>query len=156
MNKRGFTLIELITVIALIGVLTAIATLNFNQYAVKSQISNQTQELYGNLMEYRSRAFYEKKHWTFKISGTGYGIYSSATVASGVLPVSAVTFKRPVEYGVSKIEFDSHGLTKNEGSICASEQNGAPVDAVVISISRAQIGKKKEGESCVSANIIAK
>lgn len=155
MNSRGFTLVELLTVIVIIGVLTAIVTVNFNQYTVKSQISNQTRELYGNLMEYRSKAFYEKKNWTFMLAAGGYGIYSSPTVDADVLPVTSVTFSRPFVTNVGKIVFTGQGFTNNTGTMCAAETSGAPVDAVVIATTRVQIGKK-EGADCASDKIDAK
>lgn len=144
-------MIELMVVIALIGILSAIGTFGFSQYSKKSHISNQTRLLYGNLMEYRAKALYEKKNWTLKVSATGYGIYSSAETS--VSPVSTVVLKYPIGFNITEIEFDNQGLTNDFGAICAASQNDATVDSVVISKTRVQIGKKKEGTTCVAANI---
>jgi len=156
MNKRGFTLIELLIVIALIGILLSAATFGFSQYSRKSKMESQTRFLYGDLMEYRTKAMYEKRNWTFKMSAAGYGIYSSTN--TDVSPVTAVVLKHPVDVAstVTEIEFDTHGLTDNIGSVCVTSANNAVVDSVVISKTRVQIGKKREGTNCVSTNIDAK
>ncbi|MDD2539846.1 MAG: prepilin-type N-terminal cleavage/methylation domain-containing protein [Desulfuromonadaceae bacterium] len=154
MNNRGFTLMELLIVIALIGILSAMGTFAFSQYSKKSHIVNQTRMLYGDLMEYRIKALYEKKNWTFKISPTSYDIYSSADTT--VEPVSTVILKYPVYPNITHITFNSRGLTTNIGAVCVDSVSDAVVDSVVISTTRVKIGKKKEGTPCVSDNINAK
>lgn len=154
MNNQGFSLIELLIAIALIGILSGLATFGFSQYTKKSGMVNQTRLLYGDLMEYRVKSIYEKKNWTFKMSAAGYGIYSS--VDTTVSPFKSVVFKHPVEQGVTTIKFDSRGMTNNQGSVCIAGTNDAAVDAVVISTTRVQLGKKMEGEDCVAEKINAR
>lgn len=143
-------------VIGLIGILLAMATFGFNQYATKTRITAQTRQLYGNLMEYRQKAFYEKKNWTFKFSTTGYGIYSSANTA--VPPVSSVTLKYPVTLNNNTdVSYDSQGLANVSGkSICVIAENSAIVDALVLSQTRIQIGKRRAGSDCDESYIDAK
>lgn len=160
MDNRGFSLIELITIIALIGILSAIGTFGFSQYLTKSQITTQTKLLYGDLMEYRTKAMYEKKNWTFKISAASYGIYPSA-ITTGV-PEKMVTLKHNVTTSnVDDIIFDTQSVAHFSSntsdltlskSVCITSANDAGVDSVVISATRVQIGKKT-GVDCVAANI---
>ena len=158
MNMRGFSLIELLIVIALIGILVSAATFGFTQYSRKSKMESQTRLLYGDLMEYRAKALYEKKNWTFKFSAASYGIYSSA--ATTVSPVSTVIFKYSVDntanLNTTPITFDTQGMTDVSGTVCVAGANDANVDSVVISRTRVQIGKRKEGLTCLGENIDAR
>ena len=156
MNKHGFSLIELLIVIALIGILVSAATFGFTQYSRKSKMESQTRLLYGDLMEYRAKALFEKRNWTFKISESGYGIYSST--ATTVTPVSAVIFKHPVDFTdtIAVIEFNTQGMTDVAGSVCVAGANDANVDSVTVSKTRVQIGKRKVGLNCVSDHIDAR
>lgn len=156
MKNHGFTLTELLVVIALIGILLTMATFGFSQYSRKSHMTNQTRLLYGDLMEYRAKALYEKKNWTFKISAASYGIYSSAETS--VAPVSTVLLKHNVVFNNPTVDivFDSQGLVNSGKSICIASANDAVVDSVVVSTTRVQIGKKREGESCAADKIDAR
>lgn len=155
MNSRGFSLIELIVVMALMGILLSLVTFGFSQYSKKSQMTSQTRLLYGDLMEYRTKALYEKKNWTIKISVASYGIYSSANTT--VSPVTTINLKHNAVYSNnSSVVFDSQGLANVSGkSVCISSSNDAVVDSVVISKTRVQIGKRKAGTSCAAENIDA-
>ena len=155
MSTRGFTLIEVLIVILLMGTLTGIGTFAFSQYTRKSQLTNQTRDFYVTLMEYRSRAFYEKKNWTFKISATGYGIYSSSNVT--VSPVTTVTFNKAVEFSnATDVIYDAQGFANvTDKTVCAAGANDAVVDSVIISRTLVQIGKRQQGEACEKSKIVA-
>lgn len=154
MDRRGFTVIELLIVVSLMGFMAALGSFGFSAYMKKSQITNQTRTLYGELMQYRIKAFHEKKNWTFKITASGYGVYSSANVA--VSPVRSVELKRRVTSSDAvDITFDGQGGSSVAAkAVCVEADNDATVDSVVVSTSRVLIGKKGTG-SCESAHITA-
>lgn len=155
MNRHGFSLVELLVVIMIMGTLTALATFEFSSYMRKSGVTSQTRALYGDLNEYRTRSFYEKKNWTFKISANRYEIYSSSNVAVGAVKTVALTHPVTTDFAVDVV-FDQQGGSSVSGkTVCIASPNDAVVDSVVISSTRVQIGKKNEG-SCQSANIVAK
>ncbi len=63
MNKRfgGFTLIEMMVVIAIIAVLSAIAVPNFLEYARNQRLSGAARQVYADLMNARQQSVTENK-----------------------------------------------------------------------------------------------
>jgi len=153
----GFTLIELIIVIALIAILSGIGTFQFTQYSRKSAIEKQTKTLYGDLMELRSKSIFEKKSRGLRLTATGYSIYSSATMT--VNPVETKTLTVPITWNNSAdIILNNRGFVQATlSSVCTTNANSANVDSLVVSESRIRMGKLKEGTTCGNtANIDAR
>lgn len=154
MNKLGFSLVELLIVIALISILSAVGTFQFSQYSRKSEIEGQTRKLYGDLMELRGKAMFEKTSRGVRMTSTSYSIYSSAAMAG--IPLETKTLKAPIQRNSTEdIMFDTRGITTNKMTVCTTESNSASVDSIVVSSTRIQLGKLKEGTNCDDANVIA-
>lgn len=156
MNRSGFTLVEILVVIGIIGLLLSIGTIQFSRYTIKYETESQTRKLYGDLLEIRSRALFEKKSRAISLAASSYSIYSSANTTAD--PVDTISLKRPITYngGGADIVFDTRGMLAGSQSICASAENDAAIDSVVISMARVQMGKRKGGMACNAANIIFK
>ena len=60
MKNHGFSLIELLIVIALIGILLAIAVPNYNETMTKTKIEAQTKELHSAITNARLAALQNK------------------------------------------------------------------------------------------------
>lgn len=159
MNRAGFTLVELIVVIGIISIILGISTFEFVQYSRKSETEGQTRKLYGDLMEFRSSALFEKRSKAVKFTATTYSLYSTTTTT--VAPVDTRTIKRALtRNNSSDIVFDSRGMlpygaTDNQ-TICVTEENDAAVDSIVVSATRIQLGKREGGAVCNAGNIIFK
>jgi prepilin-type N-terminal cleavage/methylation domain-containing protein len=63
-NKRGLTLIELVTVVAVIGFLLASLGFAFQGWLAKYKVEDETKRFYSDLMDARARAM-QKKRVTF-------------------------------------------------------------------------------------------
>jgi len=57
MGVRGFSLMELMVVLAIFATLLSIATLDFNAMTKKAQIERQTRELFADLNQARTDSF---------------------------------------------------------------------------------------------------
>lgn len=165
MSQRGFTLIELIVVLVVMGILLSIAALNFSDWMRKAQIEKQTRELFTDLNFARSESIFRKRRHSivFDASANGYAFrrYSSENegraTGGGILLFSKGTsysFSRADGSSVANdiFQFDIRGFapTPNDtGTIRINPMgSGAAFDCIVIATSRINIGKM-EGSSCV-------
>jgi len=152
MKRSGFSLVELVTVMAIIGTLLTIGTLSFNTISIKYAIESQTRGIYTDLMDIRLKSLYKKKSHFIKLSETAFICYSSGTrsIPNGVLLTKSLAY--PITWNGTNtdlIEFDSRGLTTDQRSICVTRNETAPqIDCIVISMSRQNMGKRKAGRDC--------
>lgn len=156
MNRHGFSLIELLTAIAVMGVLTGIAVFNFKAYSNKSAVEAQTRKMYSDIMGLRSKALYEKRDVSFRLSAAKYEFYSS-TVMTG--PIQSTALKSGIIWNnasVTDIDFDSQGISSVDKSICVNSTNEASVDSLIISKTMIKLGKLRKGTNCAEGNITAK
>jgi len=156
MNRSGFSIVEIIVVISIVSILGALATVQFTGYLRKNSVENQVRQIYGDVMILRSKALFEKKSGTIKLATTSYSFYSSSVTT--VAPLQTKTLKLPITFNnTSDIRYDARGmLDASNKTICITEANSSPVDSIVLSLARIQLGKRDEGATCVAGNVVAK
>jgi prepilin-type N-terminal cleavage/methylation domain-containing protein len=161
MNNRGFSLVELVVIISIIGILSTIAALSFSSWMLKANIEKQTREMFTDLNSARSNSIYQKKRHGMILQPSSYIIkrYSSADesrtgdATKGVILTKNLTYPITSESGGSLanqiIEFDIRGTTNDLVDIRATPVNsGSPYDCIVISVTRINLGRM-EGGACV-------
>lgn len=74
LNKAGFTLIELMIVIAIIGIVSAIAAPNFRTYMAERRLSGAARMVMSDLMAARQKAVTQNNRFSVTFSGTQYTI----------------------------------------------------------------------------------
>lgn len=164
MRERGFSLVELLVSLVIIGTIVALATHNWTAMQTKAAVETQIKTLYADLMEVRLQALYSKTPRKVVFSGLQFKVYSSRVVTSA--PLTTKTFRYPIVINLTypantdvPITFDAQGLTADECSICVLptndtlEVNSAAVDSLIISQARVNLGKRTGGD-CNSANNI--
>ena len=156
MNKRGFTLIEVIVVTALIGILLSIAAMQFSDYLRKGAIERQTEELYADLMTARAAAVTQRSSVTVAI------IPTVITFSGGGLENTARKLSAPVSASTASIVFDERGTYNIDepdanAAICVSpSMESAQYDSIVVYSTKIQLGKVAYGGACTSANVTVK
>jgi len=153
-NRRGFTLLEILIAITIIGILLAIGVPRFNDQLKKASIEGQVRELSVDLMQARATAL--TQHATISVflaptSFTGPGISKSF--------IYPVTWQgKGAGDSQIQIDFDQRGsfdVTNNGGlAICVSpSMPDARLDSVVLLAVGNHVGKRAPGGDCASSNI---
>lgn len=78
-NEQGFSLMELIIVIAVIGIISSIAAINYNQWMVKNVVEAQVKQMVSDIGELRIRALTTKQRHSITINSTNYVFKSYST-----------------------------------------------------------------------------
>ena len=160
MRSSGFTIVELIVVLAIVGILATIAAMNWNRLTVKTTVEGQIRTVHADLMRIRLEALYGKRARRVAFSGNVFNVYSSNVTTT--TPVETKTFKYPFRATSANFTFNSSGMASgSEGSVCVdpysnlAQQSDAAVDSLVLSEGRISLGKRTGG-GCVSNDITKK
>jgi len=167
-SRKGFSLIEILVVVTILGTLLAIGTLQFNRFLAKGEIERQTQELYADFMATRTAAVTQQTSKMVKITPTEATFYDSP-LGNG----STITKKlsKPVTWAGKTsgeteklIIFDERGtfdiVNNGNTTICAEPSDESTrIDSIVVFSTRIHLGKVYfqgvQGE-CKSANVTVK
>lgn len=174
MQSRGFSLIELLTIVGILSILYAIGTLSFNTYQKRYRTDAQTRFLFSEIQKARADAVCQRRGTRIKVYRDRFERYSTyQDDTSGVQPLQTHTLRFPVIWSqdgeVHIIDFEPQGITDSEpreivnvtkdsaGSICLEDSNGTGgVDSITVSATRTRIGKKRPGNDCIGDYITYK
>jgi prepilin-type N-terminal cleavage/methylation domain-containing protein len=154
MKEDGFTLIELIVVLAIIVILLALATQQFHQYTEKTVIEQQVRTIYTDLMDARAQAIMQRDTRTVVVTARNLTIFdgSGNTIKQEIFPYQIMY---PV--GNEQFVFNTLGMASGAGipmTICVQPVGNTPagVDGMQIDTTMIQMAKVTGG-SCDSAHI---
>jgi len=135
-RKNGFTVIELLIIIAIILVLMAILYKPISQKVQAHNIDGELKKIYGLLQEGRMIAFTQKKELTFSFTGSGACLYEGSTL------VKCITLNYPFTFGTgSSIKITDRGTFSQTGSIKYNGSASLPyTNCIVVSNIRVKMG----------------
>jgi prepilin-type N-terminal cleavage/methylation domain-containing protein len=146
MNKKGFSLIELIAVIAIISTILAIAVPNYHDWQVKSSVEKQMKEMKADMDSTRLAAIQQKQEEGVVMAANSYTIkvYSSPDDpddAGTVVSVKNVSYPIQTDGGV--IRFDVRGLLRGANqNVWTTAAPDAAFDSLNISTARTDLAKR--------------
>jgi prepilin-type N-terminal cleavage/methylation domain-containing protein len=165
MNSNGFSLLELIVTMAIMGILFGIATLSFFDWQRKSQIERQTREMHTDINSARMESIFRKTRHRVTFQPSSYVLrrYSSDNenyAAGTIINSRNVAYQLTRELGGDisdySVEFDARGLLT--GANFSSPNlilrvnpvaSGSSFDCIIIHVARTNMGRMKDdGTSC--------
>lgn len=155
----GFSLVELIVVIAIISILLSIVTLNFNEWQKKNMIERYATMLYTDLNGLRQRAMTRKMAHNVTLDNFKYVFRQFSSAADDGNATSSKILDKSSEYVLTDttgaplsnlvISFDIQGYTNNNATIVIGPVDSlASTNCLRIHTARINIGKMTGG-ACV-------
>ena len=151
--RGGFTLLEILITIAIVGILVAIAVGNFGGLNEKYKVEEETKQLYADLMDARGRAMQRNRMFFVRISATGYATYedtytapdgngvwdnTSDTRVANVTGTHAIT----TDGGANAFEFNRNGIASvTLGNIRFSSTAIPDYDCITVRPTRIKMGQ---------------
>ena len=167
-NEQGITLIEVMTVVAILGILLAALGFSFQGWLAKYKVEDETKRLYADLMDARARAM-QRKRFTFVDLGdtTRYRTYEDTQPspdgdeslnagADRLVADSQAIWPGGLPYPidntapgfVSQVSFNKEGLATVPSATIRFASGLAPdYDCITIRTTRIRMGRYDGGSS---------
>jgi prepilin-type N-terminal cleavage/methylation domain-containing protein len=161
-GRGGFTLVEILVALAILGFLLTMAVSSFRGMDEKYKVESETKLLYGDLMDVRGRAMQRNRFYHVRIAanGLGYATFEDAfplpdgdsDSSNGAnLPVVNATVNHAITAvpgGLSAIAFNRNGIPSVTGYLRFASTANPDYDCITIQATRIKMGQFNAG-TCV-------
>jgi len=152
--RGGFTLVEILITIAILGILMVIAASNFSGLNEKYKVEAETKQLYADLMDARGRAMQRNRWFFVRMTSTGYNTYEDSSPApDGNGPpldntadalVTSITVRHAISTnlaGGNDFGFNRNGIANDNGTIRLVSTAQPDYDCITLRPTRIKMGQ---------------
>lgn len=153
-NKKGFTLIELMIVMAVVGILAVALGFTYEGWMGRYKVEKATKDLYSDLMTARVNAMTRQRTFFMTLNAANYSMSADTNDSEALDAGDTPQFPAPktVEYPLlwngaapvnEVISFDKRGIMTNWGtvSLSVSASVDPDYDCIIIAQTRINMGK---------------
>jgi len=153
MRNKGYTLIEMIVVVAILGILLGIVAVPGRDWMDRSRVEGQTKQMYADLMNARVNALKNKRFYFVTLGVKQYSVYEDTPNGNGTLDLVAdqVVMQKSTRYAlvstptITMLNFSADGLATFTTATTVDiwcQSTGSPAsDCIEISLTRILMGK---------------
>lgn len=153
-NRHGLTLVEVVTVVAILGILAVALGFSFQGWLAKYKVEDETKRFYADLSDARARAMQKKRVTFVDLALNRYRTFEDTspqpdgdgTLTAGAdAPISDIqtqyTIDKALTGGVSRFRFDKEGLASVSGQIRLVSTLSPDYDCITIQKTRIRMGR---------------
>ena len=150
-GRGGFTLLEIMIVIAIVGIVVMIAVGNFRGLMEKYRVEDETKQMFADLMDARGRAMQRNRVFHVQITADGYKIFEDtdpapdgdSNLTGSDAQVASVNVKHTIipTGGLSYFRFNRNGIASATGSIRLSSTTQSDYDCITVNATRIKMGQ---------------
>ncbi|HOV90595.1 MAG TPA: GspH/FimT family pseudopilin [Syntrophorhabdaceae bacterium] len=170
-RDKGFSLIELMVVVIIVGILAGISVFGYRNFVMKNEINNQTRAIYSDLIKLRLMAMRSNRMTFMELTSNDYigyvdtnenevldtgtdAVVLRAQKNPDVLFTSHGQFVHPITAsGGGFISFNARGYSNTTTTVCIYSKVNPTYDCIKVSRTKINMGKiKNQSSGCNDAN----
>ena len=153
-DRGGFTLVEIMIALAIVGIVVMLATSTFQGMTEKYRVEGETKQMFADLMDARGRAIQRNRWFFVRIASTGYKTYEDSSPApdgngpplddTADAPVASVTVRHAINTnlaGGNDFGFNRNGIANDNGTIWFTSTTQSDYDCITIKPTRIKMGR---------------
>ncbi len=159
--RGGFTLVEVIVVVVILGILATLAVSSFLGVSEKYKVESETKQLFADIMDVRGRAMQRNRFYFVRMGASGYGTFEDCNptpdgncnfetgLDNQVASVNLThTIVPALVGGTANFAFNRNGIATDTGFIRLTSTANPDYDCITIGETRIKMGKYN-GTNCV-------